>query len=292
MSEQHDKMREDFQRLLKTQNFKSEEEVNEFLSKISEHPIPSFPEEALSDIEKAEDLVYEAAELPPVKARKLIAGALQLDRNCISAYEFLSLMEFSPVISLVFLEKAIAIGRELFLGENAEEFEGHFWGIHETRPFMRCLQHYAECHQDMGLINEAILTYEEMLELNPVDNQGVRDFLLLALIEIGDDQKFEKYNKQYIEDDMTFSLFTRALFAFKTKGDTKASRQKLEEAMQANQFVIPKMLSKKGQFKLPDYYELGSEEEADFYANSAKAIWQGISGAMKWLKKNGEISLF
>ena len=292
MSKQHDKTMEDFQRLLKTQNFKSEDEVNEFMSKIAEHPIPSFPEEALSDIEKAEDLVYEAAELPPVKARKLIAEALLLDRNCISAYEFLAMMEFSPVISLVFLEKAIAIGQELFLGENAEEFAGHFWDILETRPFMRCLQHYAECHQDMGLINETILTYEEMLELNPTDNQGVRDFLFLALIEIGDDRKFEKYNKRYIEDDMTFSKFTRALFAFKTKGDTKASRKKLEEAMHSNQYVIPKMLSKKVQFQLPDYYGLGSEEEADYYANCAKTIWQGIPGAIAWLKKNVELSLF
>ncbi|MBT4967653.1 MAG: hypothetical protein HOM80_01450, partial [Bacteroidetes bacterium] len=35
-----------------------------------------------------------------------------------------------------------------------------------------------------------------------------------------------------------------------------------------------------------------SEEEADFYANSAKAIWQGIPGVIAWLKKNAVLSLF
>ena len=44
---------------------------------------------------------------------------------------------------------------------------------------MRCLQAYSDCLIDMGKVKEAIEVLEELIYLNPNDNQGARDHLLL-----------------------------------------------------------------------------------------------------------------
>lgn len=62
-----------------------------------------------------------------------------------------------------------------------------------------------------------------MLELNPNDNQGVRDFLMLYLIEIGENEKYKNYAKKYKWDNSVFSLFNAVLFSFKTKGSSEAT---------------------------------------------------------------------
>lgn len=71
MASLYGKMMADLQRLLATQDFKSEVEINDFLNKLAGAKIPSFPTEALSFAERAEDLVFEAYHLSPVKGRKI-----------------------------------------------------------------------------------------------------------------------------------------------------------------------------------------------------------------------------
>ncbi len=52
-------------RMLKSQTFKSEEELAQFLKSITGKTIPDFPKEALSPQEQAHDLVFEAYEADP-----------------------------------------------------------------------------------------------------------------------------------------------------------------------------------------------------------------------------------
>ena len=78
-----------------------------------------------------------------------------------------------------------------------KENKGMFYGIHETRPFMRCLHQCSFCLYAMGNTKECVKILEEMVELNPNDNQGVRDYLLLYLLEVDETEKFKKYAKQF-----------------------------------------------------------------------------------------------
>ncbi|MDT8347690.1 MAG: hypothetical protein RQ756_07795 [Flavobacteriaceae bacterium] len=137
----------------------------------------------------------------------------------------------------------------------------------------------------MGKIKECVEILEEMIALNPNDNQGVRDQLLLYLIELGENEKFLKYSKMFEEDSMAFPLFNRALFAFKTDGDSEHSKKQLLKALKQNKFVAKRLLSNKQILTLPDYYGFGDEDEADYYASFAQDIWAETKGAKDWLKK-------
>lgn len=286
MSKQQDKMMTDLQRLLATQDFKSEADLQKFMNSLLGQKIPSFPKEVLNRQEQAQDLVFEAYELSPAKAKQNIKKALSLDSNCIEAYEYLGSMEDTAEIAIAFFEKGIAIGRQIFGGEYLKEHKGHFWGFHDTRPFMRCMQQYSDCLYTIGKVQECVTILEEMIELNPNDNQGVRDQLLLYLIELDQNTKFEKYAKMFKTDNLAFALFTRALFAFKTEGETINSNKQLQKALKQNKFVASRLLSRKTIPGYPDRYSPGDESEADYYAHFAQDIWQNMDGATTWLKRH------
>jgi tetratricopeptide (TPR) repeat protein len=285
MSKKHDKIMTDLHRLLETQNFKSIEEANEFLNSIKDDPIPSFPRESLTNKEIAQDLVFEAQELSQAKGKIKIEQALEIDRDCIEAYEYLGSMEQTPEIAMVFYEKGIEIGRRIYGGKFLEEHKGYFWGYHETRPFMRCLQQYADCLYTVGQEQKCISILEEMIELNPNDNQGVRELLLLYLIEQSSYEKFEKYNAMFSDDEMSFALFNRALVSFKQFGENEKSNSLLIKAMKHNKFIAKKLIANKQLNFLPDFHGIGDNNEANYYTYFAQHIWNDTDGSINWLKK-------
>ncbi|MFN8864491.1 MAG: tetratricopeptide repeat protein [Flavobacteriales bacterium] len=286
MSKKHEQAMTDLHRLLDTQDFNTIEEVQAFMNQIIGKPIPSFPKEALSPQEQAQDLVYHAHTLPAQESRATIEKALLIDDECIEAYEFLARFERIPQIASVFFEKGIAIGRTRFGGEYLKKHKGMFWGFHETRPFMRCLHSYADCLNAMKRLPEAVAILEEMIALNPGDNQGVRDQLLLFLIELDERKKFERYAKMYEDDGMAYATYTRALFAFLTTGESEESRKALQRAIKSNRFVPKKLLAKKPVTTVPDYYSMGNANEADYYVVQAHRTWKMVPGALEWLQKH------
>jgi len=288
MDKEHDKFMTDLHRLLGAQDFQNEDDLKNFMDKLVGKKIPSFSKNALTKKEQAQDLVLEAYELTPANAKKKIDKALALDPDCIEAYEYLGSSASTIEPAKVFFEKGIAIGRKLFGGDFLEKNKGMFWGLHETRPFMRCLQLYSEILYMMNKKKECVSILEEMIVLNPNDNQGIRDQLMLYLIELDETKKFEKYAKMYKIDEMAFSLFNQALFAFKTEGDTLKSKNKLQKALKSNKFVCEKLLSGLQVSELADHYSLGDENEADYYVESAQHIWKQTKGAIDWLKKHSK----
>jgi tetratricopeptide (TPR) repeat protein len=148
------------------------------------------------------------------------------------------------------------------------------------------MQHYADCLYTIGKVKECVAVLEEIIELNPNDNQGARDQLLLYLIQFDERNKFEKYASMFKEDRMAIALFNRALFAYKTEGETEKSNRQLKKALKQNKFVAAKLLSKKQITKLADHYGFGDENQAGYYAYFAQRIWQNTNGAISWLKKH------
>ncbi|MBV6478412.1 MAG: hypothetical protein HGGPFJEG_01167 [Ignavibacteria bacterium] len=275
----------DLHRLLEKQNFNNEEEINEFLNSMKMKSFPELGDDELSNEEKAQDLADEAYYLPPKEAFKNISRAFELDPECISAYEYLGTAANDPEEALKHFEKGISIGRNKFGGNFLKEHKGRFWGIYETRPFMKILEKYAECLYILRRKKECISIFEEMIELNPNDNQGVRDYLMLYLIEVDDFDKFDHYFKIYAEDVTAFYNFNKALCAFKREGESNNSNECLKSAIKNNKFVLPLLISSKQQTEILYSYTIGSKEEAKFYAYYAQLIWQRTPGAIKWLMK-------
>jgi tetratricopeptide (TPR) repeat protein len=82
-------------------------------------------------------------------------------------------------------EQSVRIGRKAF----PRDFEiGHDlleWGFRRNRPFLRCLQGLALARYEEGEIGEALVLFQELLSLNPSDNQGVRAMGVEALFKLG-----------------------------------------------------------------------------------------------------------
>ena len=82
-------------------------------------------------------------------------------------------------------DQAVRIGRKAFpqdfkLGRDRLE-----WGWLENRPFLRCLHGLALARYEEGRIEEALRLFQELLSLNPNDNQGVRAMAEEALFKLG-----------------------------------------------------------------------------------------------------------
>jgi tetratricopeptide (TPR) repeat protein len=285
MKAENDKTMTDFMRLIQAQDFESENDVEKFMNEFLGKKITNVPKGVLTKKEQAQDLIFECYDLPPEKVFRNIEKALKLDIDCLEAYELLGLSEESEVVAMVFYEKAVTVGRKVFNEEYIQEHKGMFWGLHETRPFMRCLYEYSNSLCSLGMYKEGVEIFEEMIELNPNDNQGVRDVLMLYLIHIEDYQKYFKYAERYKDCDWAISFFNDALYAFKTEGDSKNANAKLAKAVKANKHISKKLLATKPPIDLPEFFTIGDENEASFYADFAYKIWKETDGARDWLKK-------
>lgn len=279
-----DKVFEDLHRILDSQEFKSEADVRKFMEGLMGKPIPSFPKESLTIKEQAQDLIFEAAELPVEEGYVLALKALQMDPDCIEAFEYLGSLEPIPQTAIIYYKYGIDTGKQIYAKTHFREGVGNFWMIHETRPFMRCMQAYAECLANIGRFYEAVSVYEEMIRLNPNDNQGVRDQLLLYLIKTNEFSKFRKYDKMYKDEPGAFASFNKALFAFKTQGSSGTSNELIQKAAESNKYVIPALIKKSSPDEFAEYYGTGDKNEAIYYCFFAHKIWHETTGAIDWIK--------
>ncbi len=101
-----------------------------------------------------------------------------------------------------------------------------FWGLLETRPYMRVRNRRIELYIDLGMMKLAEKECEEMLELCDSDNLGIRYTLMhiYALFEEEDKalRLFEEYN-----EDGTQMLLPLSIIYFK-KRDLENARKYLE----------------------------------------------------------------
>lgn len=236
--------------------------------------------------DRAQELAYQAMESDNFDtAVELAMKAVELDRRCVDALIILAHAGSDSQDELIEnLEKAVWMGEQALGDEFFEENAGHFWGILETRPYMRARQELADLLRDAGHIDEAIAHYEAMLELNPNDNQGIRDLLLACYLTRGDLDGARWLFDQYDEDASATFQWSRVLERHLAGDEAKATRL-LAEARKDNTFVEPYLTGKKRMpSSLPAYYSPGDESEAKYLAVNLRPAWKSHRTAVAWLK--------
>ena len=234
----------------------------------------------------AQMLMYDAWEAPSrQQAVRKARRALEMDPNCADAYVLLA-EETAETLEQArdLYAQGVAAG-ERSLGRKAfKEDVGHFWGILDTRPYMRARAGLAGCLWTLGEREAAVDHYRDLLRLNPNDNQGIRDLLAPCLLELGRDEELERLLKGYGEDLSAVWLYTWALWAFRRGGDNKAARRRLGQAIKDNPHVPTFLLGpKRLPRRLPEMYAYGSPDEAILYANANRGAWERTPGALEWL---------
>lgn len=246
--------------------------------------------DGLSDAEadardEAQQLAFDAMEAKTeAQARKLAKRAHRLDPDCVDALVVMAGIESdSPRKMIEGLQNAVAAGERSLGVKFIRENKGHFWGLIETRPYMRALEQLASLLRAEGFKLDAIKHYEKILTLNPNDNQGVRDPLLGLYLAAGNLEAARKLLKEYAEDASANFAWARVLERF-LSADQPGAATALKIARKENRFVELYLSGQKGIPKeMPEMYSPGSNEEAVLVLDHMSLAWAEHKEAVFWL---------
>ncbi len=275
----------ELERFMAQSEFKDIEQANEAIRQRFMGPMDTIPSTAQTPLEKAQEIAYHAFGARGRRRIQLARRALELSGECADAYVILAEMTADLGRSRDLYAQGVAAGERALGPQVFAEQAGHFWGVITTRPYMRARFGLAQCLDELGQVDEAIDHYQDLLRLNPNDNQGVRYVLLEALLARGRDDEAGVLLQQYEDEPSAMWQYGSALWTFRREGDSPAARDRLRQARSANRYV-PKYLT--GKEALPDAdppsYAFGSDEEAIICARALVGVWDATPGAEEWLR--------
>lgn len=184
-------------------------------------------------------------------------------------------------------EQAVRIGRKAFPKDFKAGKDRLEWGWLENRPFLRCLHALALLRYEDEELEEALRLFQELLSLNPNDNQGVRAMTLEVLFKLGKLQDVLKITEQYFNDIMPETLYGRALALFKL-GQREKATLALEEAIDNLPLVGKELLKAKHSLPrtaVPGMVTVGGADEAYYYWEHWGQLWEDNPEAVKWLRE-------
>jgi tetratricopeptide (TPR) repeat protein len=279
-------------KLLATHQFDSLEDVNAFLQKtIASGDLKRIIQEQPSDPrEQAQELAYRAMEArTPKEARRLAEQALKLDADCVDALVLLAqAQQLSPQEYIERMRAAVEAGARSLGSDFFEQNKGHFWGIVQTRPYMRARWELALALASSQQFPQAIRELEALIELNPNDNQGARDYLLSLYLLTADLPGADRLFKQYPNDTMAnfaWAKLLRHLIAQNAAG----ARAALRAATKTNPHVLAYLSGRKRMPReSPDYYSPGDESEAVNCMMILGPAWLAHPQAWFWLLEKAD----
>ncbi len=277
----------DIHRVLEGREFATVEDANAFLETL----IGGGLSQALRDLPppsprgQAQQLAFDAMEATTDRqARKLARQALALDPDCVDAIAVLADLESrSPEELIGGLERAMQAGERSLGPKFFAENKGHFWGLLETRPYMRARMDLAQLLLETGRTEDAIRHFEALLDLNPNDNQGVRDVLLGCYFSRDNLKGAQRLLHEYRHDATAIFAWGRTLERF-LSADLPGATRALQRARRQNRFVEQYLTFQRPlPVELPETYALGSEEEAIICLAYLSGAWADHPLAMSWL---------
>ena len=237
-------------------------------------------------LRRAQELMYDAWDAGTKRERIALAKqALEISDLCADAHVLLAEEAAKNTIEARrHYEAGVAAGEKALGAETFEQNVGHFWGILETRPYMRARAGLAECLWEQGERDGAIAHLQDMLRLNPGDNQGLRHILAGWLLAVHDHEALEKLIEAYDDDAFAEWAYSKTLLAFRLHGPSPQAKAALKTAWSRNAFVPDLLIgARKIPRRVADYFGLGSKEEAALYVLTNKENWSATEGALQWL---------
>lgn len=244
---------------------------------------------------EAQELMWDAMEVvydDQEKAARLCRRALKINPNCVDALSMLAEIKCERTVDYVDeMRRAIDAGRRDLGPKFFKECKGEFWGLIETRPFMRAMADLAFALLGWGTperVDEAIGIFEEMLDLNPNDNQGVRDWLAGCYLARKRYGEAEALFERYPDDWLAAPAWARVLLAHVTESEERAA-ELLDGARKRNAQVEQYLTGRKRRPRnRPDMYSPGDETEAVYCADMLWEAWKAHPKARRWLKEVSE----
>jgi tetratricopeptide (TPR) repeat protein len=239
---------------------------------------------------RAEELLHQAFEADePADVVELARQALEIWPDCADAYVLLAEQARGPQEALDLYTKGVAAGERELGDDPFRHAAVHFWSRLQTRPYMRARYGLAQALWVLGRRAESVEHYQDMLRLNPADNQGVRYNLAACLIELGRDEELASLLTEYEGDVSTSWAYSAALLAYRREGDTPNSRRLLAAARKYNRHVADFLTGREMlPSRMPQSVGRGDRDEAVDYAVGFLNGWRATPGALAWLRRSSE----
>ena len=212
------------QEFLKNNNVENIDEANEKLQEFIKMYNNGEIEYENTPLDDAYEILEEAQNAKTEKeAIKLAKKAYEKSPECFDAILFQCDLEENGIKRMKLLDDGLEFEKNRLTKEKYFDKEniGHFYGIFETRPYIRGLVIKAEYLLEEGKISQAENVCREVLRLNENDNMGARYLLMAIYATLEKENDMLKLYKKYPEEDleMMFPLF--ALY-YKLGNDKKA----------------------------------------------------------------------
>ena len=157
------------------------------------------------------------------EAIKLAKKAYKKSSDCFDAILFQCDLEENVIKRMKLLNDGLEFEKNRLTNEKYFDKEniGHFYGIFETRPYIRGLSIKAEYLLEEGKLRQAANICKEVLRLNENDNLGIRYLLMAIYATLEEEKSMLDLYKKYPEEDLEM-LFPLFAIYYKSGNDKKA----------------------------------------------------------------------
>lgn len=115
----------------------------------------------------------------------------------------------------------------------ADDCIGDFWGLFQTRPYMRLLDRYSDALVRCGRMRMAVSGYEKMLKLCKNDNLGARYRLMHLFAFLEDEKSALDLLAKYPDEESTQFLLPLSVLYYKL-GDLREANKYLRRLCEIN----------------------------------------------------------
>ena len=181
------------------------------------------------------------------EAENIFKVLIKLHPYYIDAYVHLSIAfknQKKLFESFITAEKAYFIGKSCFPKEFKASKHHLPWGCLDNRPFLRACHVLGLEYQDRKEYGNAIELYNEILQYNENDNQGVRCLIFECLLSLKDFDQAEKLLRKHDDDWGIEFVFGKLVIAI-IKNEGKKIDTILENAFKRNKFVLEEIVNTK-----------------------------------------------
>lgn len=286
----NNKMHEMLQNAIKEadeKNMDIQEAIQKFTAKYNMGLLDDIPNTPKDDAYELLDKAYEAN--TKSKAKKYAKKALEVCPDLFDAKLFLIDMEDNFSKKETMLNEALKEEKEKLKDEDFFEKNciGHFYGIFETRPYIRGLYSKAMLQTHMGKMKLAIKTSEEIIRLNESDNTGTRYMLMALYAHLEDEKNLLKLYKKYDEEYSMEMIIPLMVYYYK-QDDVKNAKKYLKMVAKLNpnfiKFYTGKMEEDDDFIK--GYYRSGSPSEVISYFNNYGFLLLAVPTLKDFIEKN------
>jgi tetratricopeptide (TPR) repeat protein len=237
---------------------------------------------------RAQDLTYGALETEDLgEALRLVHEALELDPDCTDAQRLMVALLPTSVENRLHLMREVVEKAERGMSKSfVQKNTGHFWGMVSTRPYMRAKQHLGELLAETRDFEGAIATFEQMLKLNPKDNQGMRSPLLGLYLAANRPEAADHLMSLYEgEEDLDACFAWARVLERWLSGKVDDAKAALAKARKMNRFTEPYLTgSRELPRQAPEYYRPGDDTEAQVCGTQLSVAVESHPSFRDWLR--------